>query len=249
MTWTDTALCYGHPKFPADEGALLAAMDRWNVGRAWVFGYDAVATHDFEGANRRVLELAEKHPERIVPLGLLNPLHAEQEVPRLIERGMRGIKVLTGWGNWISFENIRRYVVPMAEHAGEAQIPLIIALEGVIPLTGGSLSLPLQVKQFCPETCLVLDHLWSNLGWDDYLAFAREHPDVWLALGGTPQMLMNRAVRELGPDRLLLGSWHPEHDADLVIGQIERAWGHEGAPAERLAANAERALQGAGAGT
>ena len=70
-----------------------------------------------------------------------------------------------------------------------------------------------------------------------------------MTLGGTPQMLMNRAVRELGPDRLLLGSWHPEHDSDFVIAQIQRAWGHEGAPEDRFAANAERALKGEGAGT
>ena len=48
MAWTDTAICYGHPKVPADEARLLAEMDRCAVERAWVFGYDAVATHRFE---------------------------------------------------------------------------------------------------------------------------------------------------------------------------------------------------------
>ncbi|MEX0922140.1 MAG: amidohydrolase family protein [Rhodovibrionaceae bacterium] len=248
MAWTDTAICYGHPKAAPDEAALLAVMDRWQVERAWIFGYDAVATHRFEEANARVLALAEKHPERFAPLGLLNPLHAETEVPRLIERGMAGIKLLTGWGNWISFENIGRYVLPMAEHAGAAGIPLIIAMEGVIPLTGGSLSLPLQVKQHCPKTCLVLDHLWSNLGWEDYLAFAREHPDVWLTLAGMPQRLLERALRELGPERVLLGSWYPETDTDLVTAQIERAWNHPVGAAGQFAENAARALEGRAAG-
>lgn len=244
MAWTDTAICYGHPKAAPDEAALLAAMDRWQVERAWIFGYDAVATHRFEEANARVLGLAEKYPERFAPLGLLNPLHGETEVPRLIERGMQGIKLLTGWGNWISFENIGRFVLPMAAHTEAAGIPLIIAMEGVIPLTGGSLSLPLQVKQYHPDCCLVLDHLWSSLGWEDYLAYAREHPDVWITLAGMPQRLMERALRELGPNRVLLGSWHPETDIDLVTGQIERAWCHPGSAAQSLARNAEQALRG-----
>lgn len=244
MGWTDTAICFGHPKVPADEARLLAEMDRCGVERAWIFGYDAVATHRFEEANARILDLAEKHPGRFTPLGLMNPLHAEEETPRLLARGMGGIKLLTGWGNWISFENIRRFVVPMAAHAQAAGKPLIIAMEGVIPLTGGSLSLPLQVKQQVPDVCLVLDHLWSSLGWEDYLAFAREHPGVWLTLAGLPQMLMTRALSELGPERVLLGTWHPETDIDLVTAQIERAWPGEGTPSEVLAGNAERALHG-----
>lgn len=246
-SWTDTAVCFGHPKVAPEEDALIAALDRWSIGKAWVFGYDAVATHDFESANARVLALAEKHPGRIVPIGLLNPLHSEEEAPRLLSRGMAGVRVLTGWGNWISYDNIRRHVVPLAEIMEAADKPLIVALEGVIPLTGGSLSLPLQIRQHCPGCCLVLDHLWSALGWDDYLAFARLHPEVWLTLSGLPQMLMNRAIRELGPDRLLLGSWHPETDIDLVTRQIERGWSNASPAGPQLAANAERVLAGAGA--
>jgi predicted TIM-barrel fold metal-dependent hydrolase len=244
MEWTDTAVCFGHPRRPANADALMAALDRFGIATAWVFGGEVVATHDFETANARVLDLAEKHPGRIVPVGVLNPFEAQAEAPRLIARGMRGIRILTGWGNWISLDNIHRHVLPLAERMQAERKPLFVAMEGMIPMTGGSLSLPLHIRERCPEVCLVLDHLWSALGWDDYLAFARAYPDVWLTLAGLPQMTMNRAVAELGPGRILLGSWLPETDTDLVTAQIERAWGHDGAPAAALARNAERVLAG-----
>jgi predicted TIM-barrel fold metal-dependent hydrolase len=111
-------------------------------------------------------------------------------------------------------------------------------------MTGGSVALPLIVRRGCPDVCLVLDHCWSPLAWDDYLAFAHEYPDVWMTLHGLPQMLLRRVIRDLGPDRILLGSWYPENDPDLVLLQVERAWSLGGRLDETLTANAERAAAG-----
>ncbi len=56
MHWTDTSVCYGHPEYRAQAGeeALLRAMDEAAIHQAWTFGYEAVATHAFEQANRSV---------------------------------------------------------------------------------------------------------------------------------------------------------------------------------------------------
>ena len=237
-------MCAAHPKAAVDEKSLLAAMSAGGISRAWLFGAEVATTHDFAAANARVLDLAERHPDRFVPIGVVNPFEAKAEAPRLLARGMKGIKVLTNWGNWISLNNVREFIVPLGQLLAEARLPLMIALEGVSPLTGGSVSLPLIVRRGCPDVCLILDHCWSPLAWDDYLAFADEFPDVWLTLHGLPQLLLRRAVRELGTDRILLGSWYPETDPDLVYMQVERAAGTGARLGEVLTANAERALAG-----
>jgi len=244
MTWIDVSICAAHPKAAVEEQTLLDAMGRSGVARAWLFGAEVATTHDFEAANARVLALAERHPDRFVPIGVVNPFKASSEVPKLLSRGMRGIKVLTNWGNWISLNNVREFIVPIGQRLAEAGLPLVIALEGVAPMTGGSVALPLIVRRGCPDVCLVLDHCWSPLAWDDYLAFAHEYPDVWMTLHGLPQMLLRRVIRDLGPDRILLGSWYPENDPDLVLLQVERAWSLGGRLDETLTANAERAAAG-----
>ena len=53
-----------------------------------------------------------------------------------------------------------------------------------------------------------------------------------------------KIVRELGVERILLGSWLPETDPDLVYLQVERAAGLGNALREVLRDNAARVLEG-----
>ena len=246
MAWTDVAVCHGHPEWPqqakADE--LLRAMDASGIGEAWAFGYDSVATHDFERSNRAVKELCARHPGRFVPVGLINPFHAFPAVERLLDEGFKSIKILTGWGNWLTIGNVRRVVVPIAKRLHERSLHLSIALEGNIPVAGGSTFLPLLVREACPDVCMILDHCWLPSAWEDYLAFAQDDRDTWFTLHSLPQALLARVVRELGTHRILLGSWLPETDPDLVYLQVKRAAGIGDDIARILSDNAARALRG-----
>lgn len=247
MAWTDTSVCYRHPVWPeqSEAPALLAAMDEAGIGQAWVCGYQAVATHDFERANRDVKQLVDAHPDRFVPFGLINPFHAFPAVDQLLDGGFKSIKILTGWGNWLTIGNVRRVVVPVAQRLRERSLPLSIALEGNIPVAGGSTFLPLLVREACPEVCIVLDHCWLPSAWEDYLALAQDDRDIWFTLHSLPQALLTRVVRELGVGRILLGSWLPETDPDIVRMQLKRATGMTDAALDALLTeNADRVLRG-----
>jgi predicted TIM-barrel fold metal-dependent hydrolase len=244
--WTDTSICFDHPEYPtqAEAKALLHAMDATGVGDGWVFGYRAVATHDFDNANQAVRALVAQHPRRFVPIGLVNPFHAFPAVDALLDAGFKGIKILTGWGNWLTIGNVRRVVVPITRALQERSLHVSIALEGNVPVTGGSTFLPLIVREACPDACIVLDHCWLPSAWEDYLALAQDDVDTWFTLHSLPQALLTRVVRELGLHRILLGSWLPETDPDLVYAQLERAAGIGDALADVLRNNAARVLQG-----
>ena len=244
--WTDTSICLDHPEYPDQSQAttLLRAMDAAGIDRGWLFGYRAVATHDFDAANDAVRRLAADHASRFVPIGLVNPFHAFPAVDRLLDQGFKSIKILTGWGNWLTIGNVRRVVVPIAQALAERSLPVSIALEGNVPVTGGSTFLPLIVREACPDACIVLDHCWLPSAWEDYLALAQQDRDLWFTLHSLPQALLRRVVRELGVERILLGSWLPETDPDLVYLQLARAAGIGDRLADVLRDNAARALQG-----
>lgn len=219
-------------------------MEKAGVGVSWAFGYDAVATHDFASANDRVAKLAEAHPDRIVPVGLVNPSRAFPDVEHLLADGFRAIKILTGWGNWLTIDNIRRWVIPIAKYLEEHSCHLSIALEGVYPNRGGSVYLPLLIRESCPEVCLVLDRCWSAVAWEDYLTIAREDPSLWITVHTLPQRLLERIIAELGTARLLAGTWYPETDMDLVLEPLRRATGPDVDWDTLLRRNAERVLEG-----
>ena len=165
--WTDTSVCFGHPEKPAhaETGPLQRAMDAAGIDQAWVFGYRAVATHDFAAANASVRTLVAQHPDRLVPIGLVNPFHAFPAVENLLDEGFKSIKILTGWGNWLTIGNVRRVVVPITQALQRRSLHVSIALEGNIPVTGGSTFLPLIVREACPDACIVLDHCWLPSAW------------------------------------------------------------------------------------
>ena len=246
MRWTDTSVCHRHPEWPmqSESKTLLEAMDNCGIGEAWVFGYGAVATHAFEQANEGVRRLSAEHPDRFVPIGLVNPFHAFPAVDNLLDQGFKSIKILTGWGNWLTIGNVRRVVVPIARILQQRSLHLSIALEGNVPVTGGSTFLPVIVRDACPDACIVLDHCWLPSAWEDYLALAQDDRDLWFTLHSLPQALLGRVVRELGLERIVLGSWLPETDPDLVYAQLQRATGVGDGLAEILRDNAARVLQG-----
>jgi len=219
-------------------------MDAAGIDQAWVFGYRAVATHDFAAANASVRTLVAQHPDRLVPIGLVNPFHAFPAVENLLDEGFKSIKILTGWGNWLTIGNVRRVVVPITQALQRRSLHVSIALEGNIPVTGGSTFLPLIVREACPDACIVLDHCWLPSAWEDYLALAEDDRNLWFTLHSLPQALLTRVVRELGLARIVLGSWLPETDPDLVYAQLQRAAGIGDGLASVLRDNAARVLQG-----
>jgi hypothetical protein len=246
MAWIDTSVCLGHPEYPdlATEDKLLTAMDAADISMAWIFGYDAIGTHDFDASNNAVQRIAAKHPDRFVPIGLINPVLAFPAVNRLLDNGFKSIKVVCGWGNWLTIDNIRRLVGPVVEALHGRGLHLSVTVEGNVPTRGGSAYIPLVIREASPDIPLIVDRCWTPQAWEDYLTIAKQDPSLWFSLNSLPQRLLERVVGELGLHRVLLASWYPETDLEIVQHQIARAVPEVSDPGSVFAANAMRALSG-----
>lgn len=245
-TWTDTAVCVGHPEYPgsADTAGLLRRLDRFGIEKAWVFAYDSIASHDFQSGNERIRKLVRQHPDRLVPIGLINPFQAFPMTDWLLDEGFAGIKLIAGWGNWLTIDNVRRLVGPVAEALARHGKHISITVEGNNPTRGGNIWIPMVIREAAPELAIVVDRCMIARAWEDYMALARTDPSLWFSIGTLPQGLLKRIVESVGPDRLLLGSWSPETDPDLLTTTLERAAAASPPISEITAANAARVLSG-----
>jgi hypothetical protein len=245
MGWTDTSVCLTHPTYETSAAAQKPLLKAAGVERAWVYSYGVVRTHDFQKANQQVLAAAEADPEFIVPLALVNPFTAGAEIDALLQKGFKGVKILSGWGNWLTIDNIRTNVAPVARKLAAQGLHLSIALEGNSPLRGGSVYLPLLVREACPEIALVLDHCRSPDAWLDYLTIAEEDETLWFTLHDLPSDLIRKIVDRIGLGRLVIGSWFPESAPDAIFERVRHALNiHSDRLAVTMTRNAQRILQG-----
>jgi predicted TIM-barrel fold metal-dependent hydrolase len=247
MGWTDTGVCLTYPG-SADSSAeprFVHTLEAMGVDCAWIFGYRAAQSRDFTCENDNVLDVAAANPGRLVPIVLLDPNQAARDIDRLIERGAKGVKILTGSGERWTPERIRRVLAPVARRVAESHLHLSVALEGNIPSRGGGVYVPLMIREACPDVVLVLDHCWSQYAWLDYLAVAEEDSELWLTLYDLPPRLINEIVNRVGITRCVLGSWYPEHDPRLLIDRIKSALNANGRTlASTFSLNAQRLLEG-----
>jgi hypothetical protein len=192
-----------------------------------------------------VLAAAAANPGVLVPIMLLDPLQAGRDIDALIARGAKGIKILSGWNEQWTPERIRRVLAPVARRIADSELHLSVALEGSMPMRGGSVYLPLMIREACPDVVLVLDHCWSQYAWSDYLTIAEEDPTLWLTLYDLPPRLINDIVSRVGITRCVLGSWYPEHSQKLVFERIKAALNANARTlAATLSLNAQRLLEG-----
>ena len=220
MGWTDTSVCLTHPESAPPPAELMADLRRQGVTTAWIFGYKALQSHDFDAENALVKHTVRQFPDELVPIALVNPFHAERQIEGLIGRGFKGVKILSGWGNWLTIDNIRRTVVPLAKVLAANRLHLSIALEGNFPLRGGSVYLPLLIREACPEISLVLDRCWTPHTWLDYLTIAEEDTTLWFTLHELAPKLLRQVIERLGLSRVVLGSWHPDHAPGDVFARL-----------------------------
>ncbi len=93
--------------------------------------------------------------------------------------------------------------------------------------SGGGISHPLGIGALArrfPDVTVLMDHMGYREWTSDAIEVARDNPNVYLGttIAAVEPVTVERAVRELGPERVVYGSNWPNVFSDLAVEAIRR---------------------------
>lgn len=203
---------------------FLEAMDRYSLGMAAASSITPMVSRvwmDRYGGNLEVLELMRLAPERVIGQYVPNVFEAPELLQEKLreafeELGFRGIK----FHPWLSalpandpllhpvFEFAARHGLSVLFHSGTAPLatPLLVA----------------DIAMRYPEVPVIMGHMGKHELYLDTIPAARLSENVYLEISGCEiQALLEKAVRELGAQRLLFGDDGPGSRIPSYVARIE----------------------------
>ena len=219
----DAAVCLKHPHLKQGHSVdeILRAMDDAGVEWAALQPFEATQKFNWGEANEEVAAACRAYPDRLVGWGALNHYDGPDEADHVTELGLSGVKLFTSWGFTPGTGLIERFYVPVAQRCADHGILFSIEHEGHMPTLGGAVYSDCIVADALPERTVVMSRCWTWGFWPDYLAAMAECKNLVMEIGVAPVSWVRRAVEEVGADRLLIGSWWPEHDPALIVTQVK----------------------------
>ncbi|HEY3063060.1 MAG TPA: amidohydrolase family protein [Chloroflexota bacterium] len=94
--------------------------------------------------------------------------------------------------------------------------------------SGSEISHPLAVGALChrfPDVTVLMDHMGYREWVSDAIEAARDNPNLYLGttIAAMEPSTVERAIRELGPERVVYGSNWPNLYSDLAVEALKRA--------------------------
>ena len=191
--------------------SLLKYADRLRVERLIVHMGRSWTSHptpdDMRRQNDDVLEAIACAPDRVMGFVYLNPQHGPEslaEIERCVAKGpMIGIKL------WIAVVCNRPELDPIAKRAAELRVPIMQhayrrTLENMPDESDPSHVAELAARH--PQTKFICAHTGND--WERGIRMIRAAKNVWSDISGCDPTagLVEMAVRELGPSRVLYAS-------------------------------------------
>jgi predicted TIM-barrel fold metal-dependent hydrolase len=180
--------------------------------------------------NRALYETAGKQ-RRAILCCQVNPNDGETALQQIrqaaSEFGMRVLKIMPAIYQVHLTGPLARALMETARECG-----LVVNIH-----SGGGISHPLGIGALCrryPDVTVLMDHMGYREWTSDAIEAARDNPNLYLGttIAAVEPSTVERAVRELGPERVIYGSNWPNLYSDLAVEAIRRQ--KLGAEAEAL---------------
>ena len=196
---------------------LLERMDRAGIDMAVVFPF-RYENYD----NRNTYEAVKRYPDRLIGFAMAAPwlcrdigtvLRKEIE-----EYGFKGIKI---HANAHSFKMTAvETLAPIFDVAREKQIP-VLAYSGdelvAVPHTFG------PIAKAYPDVNIIMAHSGFMQNTPEAISVAKECPNIYLVHESGISGGLMQSVKELGADRVLMGTDTPYWDFEVQLKKIEVA--------------------------
>ena len=195
------------------------------LGNLTAMGGPDPSMADVAAINSHTLRAMARYPETYIGFCYVNPAHPvsflRDEIDRcVVQGGMKGLKL------WIAVKATDPRLEPVMEAAAELQIPVLHHAWYKQTVFIYNESTPAEIAELArrfPEVPIVMAHL-TGCGARGVLDVA-DRPNVYVdTSGGQPESgILEYAVGQLGPDRVLYGSDWPLRDFGVQIGRVRDA--------------------------
>jgi len=205
---------------------LVFNMDKLGIERSVIYSLEPLTkTQDIldqvKKYGDRFSVFASVHAEETDKLGYLKPF--------LDSGSASGLKIHPMVGGYNAsnlyekagdiFALAEAYDVPLAMHTGDIPIQKITTSQ---VSCCGIPAIEALVRDF-PNCKLVLNHLgWES--WRAVIKLAEEHPNVYVETSWQHASIMRRAVKALGPERVIFGSDYPLFQQWQALREVRRAF-------------------------
>lgn len=200
----------------------LAAADQAGIDKLCLSSIEALA-FEMEGGNREVHRLMKKYPDRIIGFASVpSPYFGQKgldELQRAVEVfGMKGIGELE---TSAAYPIDIPHWIAVLKKAAALKVPVLVH---------GSPVASARAAELVPDVTILLAHMGTGLGltvgeWIDTIEMAKSHPNVYLetCTSITSYGQIERAVQELGSERIVFGTDSPLLDPAVMKAKITSA--------------------------
>jgi predicted TIM-barrel fold metal-dependent hydrolase len=220
----DASVCEMQARFATFSFAdYLAAMKRNGVSHACALPVEPMST------TAELVAMTRAHPE-VIPFASIDFTSGEEPsraLDRHLDAGCKGLKLHPIMQDVPAddpriekiFERLRGTGVPVLFHTGRIHYYFG---KRERPDNADPERLVQVLKRF-PDQPVVLGHMGLLHGAEDAIRVARQFDNAYLEISFQPAASIERALREVGPKRILLGSDWPASEATSELKQIEKA--------------------------
>jgi predicted TIM-barrel fold metal-dependent hydrolase len=220
------------PGVDRTAAALLREMDAAAADRAVVFSFAQRVD------NELVLASARDHPDRLIPFAVINPWleDAAGTLVRALDQGARGLKLHPIAHGFVLDRH--DLVDPLLEVCADRGLPVIAHC------TADPLSVPNclgELARVFPSVPFLMAHMGHMYDTNGAIATARRWPNVYLETSSAFYRSIRKAIREVGPDRIVMGSNSPtgslaeeREKIRLAIDDVATRAAVEGGTLERI---------------
>ena len=195
------------------EAELLRQMEEYDIEKTFLTGAS------FQG-NDAVVEVFQKHPDKVVPFVWVNPAldNVEKKLTHyIVEEGFMGIKMQPLFDAFVADDPI---VDPVMDFAEAHHVPVFIHC-GHPPF-----SLPWSIALLAerhPNVKVTMIHMGHGHGVyiDASIKMAKRYANLWLEMSGMPMgCKIAEAYRTVGADRVMFGIDSPFHHPTVEIQKV-----------------------------
>jgi predicted TIM-barrel fold metal-dependent hydrolase len=193
---------------------IVTEMDRLGIDRAVIFPFGEINPGiSFSMANNRTAEAIKKFPDRLIGFARLDPNFGEkalEELRRDIKIGLVGLKLHPS-SQKFSLRN--EQLKEIVKEASVLDIPIIF--------DSGKKESPSEqfgeLAELFPDAKIIMAHM---LG--DFLPVALRYQNIYIQTTDMPRKeIIQEAVKELGAERIIMGSDSPYISMESELKKIE----------------------------